>query len=105
MDIFEKIIKREIPSDIIFEDDKVIAIKDINPINPGHFLVIPKIHSTNLIDIKEEELTYLFIKARELAVKTIGEMNVSGFKLQVNNGKESGQEVFRTHVHIIPSKK
>ena len=105
MDIFKKITEREIPADIIFEDDRVIAIKDINPVNPGHFLVIPKVHSINLIDINEEDMNYLFSKARELANKTIKEMNVSGFKLQVNNGKESGQEVFRTHIHIIPSKK
>jgi len=105
MDIFKKIIDGEIPSDKIYEDSKVIAIKDINPINPGHFLVIPKKHSTNLIDINDEEFVYLMTKAKELAKQTIKEMNVSGFKLQINNGKESGQEVFRTHVHIIPSTK
>lgn len=105
MDIFEKIINKEIPSDIIYEDDRVIAIKDIKPVNPGHFLVIPKKHSTNLIDIDEKNMEYLFSKARELAIKKIKDMKVSGFRLQVNNGKEAGQEVFRTHVHIIPSKK
>lgn len=105
MDIFEKIINKEIPSDIIYEDDKIIAIKDIKPINPGHFLVIPKNHSTNLIDISENDFLYLLSKTRELANKTIRKMNVSGYKLQVNNGKNSGQEVFRTHIHIIPSKK
>ena len=105
MDIFEKIINKKITAEIIYEDNKIIAIKDINPITPGHFLVIPKTHSINLIDISENDMLYLFTKARELAIKVIKEMNVSGFKLQVNNGKESGQEIFRTHIHIIPSMK
>ena len=103
MDIFEKIIKKEIPAEIIYEDEKVIAIKDIKPINTGHFLVIPKKYSTNLIDIDENDFLYLLSKTRKLANETIKKMNVSGYKLQVNNGKNSGQEVFRTHIHIIPS--
>ena len=103
MSIFNKIILKEIPADIIYEDEKVIAFKDIRPVRPGHFLVVPKLMSENLIDIDDETLSYLMIKARELAVKVIKEMNVSGFNLQVNNSKEAGQEVFHTHIHIIPT--
>ena len=105
MTIFQKIITREIPATIIYEDDQVIAFNDIKPVNPGHFLVVPKKLSTNLIDIDEETLKYLIVKAKELAIKVTDEMQVEGFKLVVNNGAKSDQEVFHTHIHIIPSKK
>ena len=104
VNIIESIIKKELPSKIIYEDEKVLAFLDINPVEKGHFLVVPKVKSTNLIDIKDEDLTYLMLKARELALVEIKKLNVKGFKLIVNNGKEAGQEIFWTHVHIIPSK-
>ncbi|MGY6172344.1 histidine triad protein HinT [Candidatus Mycoplasma pogonae] len=103
--IFQKIIDREIPSEIIYEDDKVIAIKDIKPVREGHFLVIPKNHSTNLIDIEEQDFLYTMSKARELALKIIKDMGVAGFNLVVNNHADAGQEVFHTHIHIVPSHK
>lgn len=105
MDLFEKIINKEIKSDIIFEDERVIAFMDINPKRPGHFLVVPKNHSTNLIDINDNDLEYLIVKAKELANSKIKEMQVSGYNIIINNGAEAGQEIFHTHVHVIPSKK
>lgn len=104
-DIFKKIIDKEIKSNILFENKRVIAFYDINPVQPGHFLVVPKKYSRNLIDIKDKDLTYLIRIARKLALKEIKKLNVNGFKLRVNNEKESGQVVFRTHIHIIPSPK
>jgi len=103
--IFSKIINKEIPSDIYYEDKVVIAIMDINPVHEGHFLVIPKEYSKNLKDIDDKVFKYLLFKAKQLAKKKIKELNVSGFQLIINNGKESGQEVMHTHVHIIPSEK
>ncbi len=103
MTLFEKIIAKEIPAQIIYEDDRVIAFNDINPEKPGHFLVVPKAVSTNLYDISDDELTYVVLKAKELAIKVTKELGVTGFNLKINNGKEAGQEVFHTHVHIIPS--
>lgn len=105
MSIFNKIIAKEIPADIIYEDDKVIAFKDIKPIRPGHFLVVPKTFSENFYDITEEDLSYLVSKARLLAVKVTKDMGVSGFNIIVNNGSSAGQEVFHTHVHVVPSDK
>lgn len=105
MTIFQKIINKEIPASIIYEDDKVIAFKDINPVRPGHFLVVPKTFSENLYDISPEDFTYLMNKARELAIWVAKDMNVSGFNLKVNNGVSAGQEVMQTHVHIIPADK
>lgn len=103
MDIFQKIIDKEILSEIIYEDNNFIAFMDINPITNGHFLVVPKEISVNLLDITDKTLSNLMLKARELAKVQIEKLNVSGFKLVVNNGAEAGQEIMRTHVHIIPS--
>lgn len=105
MTIFQKIINKEIPADVIYEDDKVIAFNDINPKRPGHFLVVPKKLSINFYDIDDETLQYLIVKARELAIKVTKEIGVDGFNVIVNNGEKVGQEVFHTHVHIIPAKK
>ena len=105
MTIFTRIINKEIPANILYEDNKIIAFYDINPKGPGHFLVVPKKHSTNLMDIEKEELKNLILKARDLALKEIKKQNVSGFQLVINSGASSGQEVFHTHIHIIPSSK
>ena len=103
--IFQDIIDKKIPAKILFENKRVIAFYDINPVQPGHFLVLPKVYSKNLIDIKEKEMLYLFKIARKLAIKETKKLNVNGFKLRVNNEAQSGQEVFHTHIHIIPSPK
>ena len=105
MEIFQKIINREIPSEIIYEDDKTIAFLDINPKRKGHFLVVPKIQSTNFIDIDEEGFVNLMKKVKFLSNKYIKDNNKSGYNIEVNNGKEAGQEIFWTHVHVIPSDK
>lgn len=103
--IFQKIIEKKSPANILFENKKVIAFYDINPKTKGHFLVIPKIYSRNLKTIKEKDMLYLFKIARKLAMKEIKKLNVDGFRLIVNNEASSKQVVFHTHVHIIPSEK
>lgn len=105
MTIFQKIINKEIPAEIIYEDEYVIAFKDIKPVRSGHFLVVPKKLSVNFYDIDDDTLKYLIIKAKELGIKVTKEMGVDGFNVIVNNGEKVGQEVFHTHVHIIPAKK
>ncbi|MGZ9414138.1 histidine triad protein HinT [Mycoplasma sp. 5370] len=103
--LFLKIINREIPANIIYEDERVIAFLDIKPVTKGHFLVVPKIYSRNLFSIENSDLEYLIVKAKELAIEQTQKLNVKGFKLLINNEKEAGQEVFHTHIHIIPSEK
>ncbi|SJZ58121.1 histidine triad protein HinT [Mycoplasmopsis verecunda] len=100
--IFTKIIKREIPSKILYEDDKVIAIYDAFPKNEGHFLVIPKVQKDNILQNTEEEFLYAMKISRELAQKEIIDKNRAGFKIVINTGKAAGQEVFHTHIHVIP---
>lgn len=105
MDLFKKIINKEIPADIIYEDKDIVAFSDINPKRPGHFLVVPKKHSTNLMDISDEDLIKIIIITKKLANNLIKKMNVSGYNIEINNGKEAGQEIFHTHIHVIPTYK
>ncbi|MGZ9762247.1 histidine triad protein HinT [Mycoplasma sp. 394] len=100
--IFTQIINRQIPAEILYEDEKVIAIYDIKPFQPGHFLVIPKTPEANILENNDADFIYAMLKARELAAKYIKEHNKSGFKLLVNTGASAGQMVFHTHIHIIP---
>lgn len=101
--IFLKIIDKKIKAKILFENKRVIAFYSIDPLQDGHFLVVPKQYSKNLITIKENDLRYCFSIARKLALKEIKKLNVDGFKILVNNEASSGQEVFHTHIHVIPS--
>ena len=102
MTLFEKIIAREIPADIIYEDDLVLAFNDINPKAPTHVLVIPKKPIPRIAEAEPEDhqvLGHLLLKAREIA----GELGLheSGFRLVINNGKDAGESVPHLHLHIL----
>ncbi|RLD16534.1 MAG: histidine triad nucleotide-binding protein [Caldiserica bacterium] len=103
--IFCKIIKREIPSEIVKEDDLAIAFKDINPQAPVHILIVPKKHIASISEMKEEDenlIGHLFNMAREIAQ----ELGLSsGYRLVINNGKDAGQEVFHIHLHLLSGRK
>ncbi|MGL5204996.1 MAG: histidine triad protein HinT [Metamycoplasmataceae bacterium] len=101
--LFLDIINKKIKAKILFENKRVIAFYTIEPLQKGHFLVVPKKYSRNLITIKNKELAYCFLIARKLALREIKKLNVDGFKIIVNNEHSSGQEVFHTHIHVIPS--
>lgn len=100
--IFCKIIKKEIPSQIIYEDEKVLAFLDMFPITTGHTLIIPKVHSEDLTELSEEDANALVNKAKELIPKIVKGAGAKGANFATNYKKESGQEVFHTHFHIIP---
>ncbi|VEU70067.1 histidine triad protein HinT [Mycoplasmopsis glycophila] len=103
MNIFQKIINKEIPAKFLYEDDKVIAIYDIAPKQPGHFLIIPKEVGANILENSQETIAYTFLKARELAANLMREdSSVKGFKIHINTGSAAGQEVMHTHIHVIP---
>lgn len=100
--IFCKIIRGEIPSTKIYEDENTLAFLDIAPVNPGHTLVIPKKHSENLEDIVEEDLCSI-IKAVKKVGKAIKEsISQAGYNVGLNNGSGSGQLVPHLHFHIMP---
>ena len=101
--IFSKIIKREIPADIVYETDTILAFKDINPQAPVHILIIPKIEIPKVTDLKGSEhsklLGELFDTANKLA-KDNGIDN-DGFRLVFNCGSNGGQEVYHLHMHLL----
>lgn len=99
--IFCKIIKQEIPSDKVYEDEFVYAFKDINPISPTHILVIPKKHFANLNEVEAEDkhfLSEILFRAKEIA-KEQGIEN--GFRTIINTGTGAGQTVFHIHLHLL----
>ncbi|MCK4918943.1 MAG: histidine triad nucleotide-binding protein [Candidatus Pacebacteria bacterium] len=104
--IFCKIINKEIPTNIVFEDDDVIAFNDINPISPVHILVIPKRHIGSVVDIKSED-SDLMGKLIFTAKKLADDFGISqkGYKLLIRVGKDGGQEVQHIHLHLIGGKK
>ena len=104
--LFEKIIAREIPADIVFEDDQVIAFRDINPKAPTHVLIIPKKPITRLSEAKPEDhqvLGHLLLKAAEVAEK-LG-LKSGGYRLVFNNGPDAGEAVPHLHCHILGGRK
>ena len=99
--LFCKIVKKEIPSEIVFENDYLIAFEDINPQAPTHILIIPKEHFASLKEIPEDKkgiLAELLLGARQIAE----EKGLSrGYRIVLNTGKESGQAVFHIHFHLL----
>ena len=104
--VFCKIIKREIPSNIVYEDDRVIAFYDVNPAAPIHILVVPKKHIETLLDVSEEDgdlISYIYKIINKIA-KDEGFAD-NGFRVIANCGEDSGQEVKHIHFHVLAGKK
>jgi histidine triad (HIT) family protein len=101
--IFCKIINRELPASIIHEDDQVIAFMDIQPVNPGHILVVPKIHKEFIAEL-DETLTFRLFNVGAKINRAIrkSEIQSEGINYFLADGEAAGQEVFHTHLHIIP---
>ena len=105
MTLFGKIIKREIPATIVYEDDQCLAFRDINPQAPTHVLLIPKKEIPRLADATGEDqavLGHLMLVAGKIA-RDLGVNDA--FRLVVNNGADAGQSVFHLHLHIIAGRK
>lgn len=97
--IFRKIIRKEIPAQIVFENEEVLAFKDISPQAPIHILIIPKKIATNVMDATPEILTALMIAAQEIA--TAMGIDKEGFRLVTNIGENGGQTVPHLHFHLL----
>ncbi|MCP4119404.1 MAG: HIT family protein [Desulfobacteraceae bacterium] len=100
--IFCKIIKGEIPSFKVYEDEKVFAFEDINPISPGHTLVIPKNHAENIWEISEEDLLAVQRASKKIARGIKEALNVDGIACMQLNGRAVHQEVMHYHLHLVP---
>ena len=104
--VFCKIVKGEIPSKKVYEDDEILAFYDINPIAKIHVLVIPKMHIESLLDLKEDHkelLFYIFEKINKVA-EIVG-VDKTGFRVISNVGKDAGQAVKHLHFHILGGEK
>ncbi|MBI1279316.1 MAG: HIT domain-containing protein [Anaerolineaceae bacterium] len=104
--IFAKIIAKEIPASIVYQDELVTAFKDINPVAPVHILIVPNVEIASTNDVlpeHEQMLGHLFTVAKQVA-KEQG-VAESGYRLIVNNGSDSGQEVPHLHIHLIGGRK
>ena len=105
MTLFGKIIRREIPATIVYEDDLCLAFQDINPQAPTHVLLIPKKEIPRLVDAAPQDqavLGHLMVVAGKIA-RDLGVEDA--FRLVVNNGADAGQSVFHLHLHIIAGRK
>ena len=104
--IFCKIIKGEIPSEKVYEDDEIIAFKDIQPTAPIHILIIPKKHITNLMEIAPEDSALMgkIVEAMQKVAKQLG-VDEKGFRIISNCGPDSGQEVMHLHFHLLAGRK
>ena len=100
--IFCKIVKGEIPSAKVYEDNGVFAFLDIKPFTKGHCLIISKKHFENIFDITEDALQKVFVAAKKLSEKIKNVLHADGIRLSQSNGKSAGQEVMHFHLHIIP---
>jgi histidine triad (HIT) family protein len=97
--IFCKIINKEIPASVVYEDDDFLAFKDINPIDKVHILIIPKNHIESLIQCDEKNELMLG-KMLLLGKKIAQDQGLKGYRTMINSGAEGGQEVFHIHFHI-----
>lgn len=104
--IFCKIVKGEIPSTKVYEDENVLAFNDIDPAAPIHVLVIPKKHIENVLQIEDMDKDLLFdiFDSFKKIAKKLG-IEESGFRVITNCGRDSGQEVMHLHFHILAGKK
>ncbi|WP_297444620.1 histidine triad nucleotide-binding protein [Desulfurobacterium sp.] len=105
MCIFCKIVNREIPAKIVYEDEKVIAFHDINPQAPVHILIIPKEHIPTVNDLEEnhkELIGHIFLVARKIA-KEMG-FDEKGYRILVNCNRDGGQEIYHIHFHLFAGK-
>ena len=104
--IFCKIINKELPSTVVYEDEEILAFRDINPVTPVHVLVIPKKHISNLNEVEPEDeavIGKIYNVIKQIAKKEgIAE---KGYRIIVNCGEDGGQEVKHIHFHLIGGKK
>jgi len=100
--IFCKITRRQAPSSIVYEDEKILAFMDIRPVSEGHTLVIPKQHCVDIFDTPDELLACTYIVTRQVSAAVKKATRADGISIVQQNGKAAGQDIFHMHVHIIP---
>jgi histidine triad (HIT) family protein len=102
--IFAKIIRGEMPSYKVYENDKVLAFLDIMPRSPGHALVLPKAPARNILDVTPDDLAHVMTVVQKIATAQMKAFGADGVTMQQFNEGAGGQVVFHLHVHVIPRK-
>lgn len=100
--VFCRIVRHELPAEVLYENEKVIAILDINPIHHGHTLVIPKKHCLDFLSIPETDLHDVLHVTQIVARALVASLGLDGFNIFSNNGRVAGQSVFHFHMHVTP---
>ncbi|MBD3312050.1 HIT domain-containing protein [archaeon] len=100
--VFCKIVAGEVPSYKVYEDDEVLAFLDVNPVNPGHLLVVPKAHYKTITDMPKDLYEEIAEKVWELSLKMQKALDPDGMNIVQNNNEHAGQLVPHYHVHVIP---
>lgn len=100
--VFCAIAAGEIPAFKLYEDELVLACLDVNPFSEGHSLVIPKAHSTGLLDTDDATLAAVIARVKRVAAQIAGKLGCDGFNVLQNNGEAAGQTVRHLHFHVIP---
>lgn len=97
--LFCKIVKHEIPSEIVYENENVLGFKDINPMAKDHFLFISKSHSKNINEMSEQDIISIYSAIKDFTLSK--DLETDGFRVVTNVNKHGGQTVFHTHFHLL----
>lgn len=100
--VFCQIVDGSIPSHKVYEDSTYLAFLDINPVNPGHTLVVPKKHYPEILSTPDDVLSGLIVVVKKVAAGVVKGLRVEGFNLGLNNGQVAGQAVEHVHFHVMP---
>jgi histidine triad (HIT) family protein len=100
--VFCKIIAGQVPAAMLLETDRAVSFLDINPVNPGHALIVPRRHVTSLLELNQDELHVAIYLAQRVAAAVTEQTGSPAFNLLQNNGRCAGQLIEHVHFHIIP---
>jgi histidine triad (HIT) family protein len=100
--IFCKIISEEVPSYKVYEDDKAVAFFDILPVSPGHTIVVPRKHATDLEELPEEDFSFLIKAVKKIGRAMLDGLKVKGYSIYLDNKNAANQHVPHVHFHIVP---
>ena len=100
--IFCRIVRGEVSSEILYEDEHVLSILDIRPIHYGHSLIIPKVHCRDFLELPADAYGSLLTAARIVTSALVQGLNLEGYNLFTNNGRIASQSVFHFHLHVTP---
>lgn len=100
--LFCEIAKKDVPADVIYEDESALAVLDVHPLAPGHAMVLSKVHAENILDLPETRVGPLFLAVRNVTGLLKRALAPDGFTIGINHGKDAGQAVGHLHIHVIP---